>query len=252
MLAAAFLVHLHANLIFGGDKAKSFGRKHGVKDALEDAAAVPHEFKLREHHQNEAAEEADSNSQIVAGGFESSGLTPNTFGPVAYNLHGFLNWTTAHNFCTKREGRLCTQKELCPNGPLQPPTVPSPDGDLFVATEREPGSKQMDCANKNPDQGGENAKSTNSWLSLGTMLKEERLCKHHHEFAGCPHWGEIANRDMAGLKIKTYCCGDQVVPAERKQWCFNTKTDDDMMLSHVDVWPDAEKGKPKIFWLVQY
>lgn len=187
-------MHLNVNLIFGNDKDSSFGRKHGVKDALQDAAAVPHEFKLREHHQKEAADAETANTgtppplstaadskppadeanaradallanqpALSSSSQEVGGLLPNTLGPVEYKIHGFINYTMAWDFCAKREGRLCMQSELCPDGPFKEPAVPMPDGDLFVATQREPGSKQMDCASKAPNAGGENAKSPNSW-----------------------------------------------------------------------------------------
>ena len=125
------------NVVFGGHKSQ-FGRKHGVKDNLKDAAAIPHEFVLREHSNTTMVFEPSTKADLFQRRDSSE--------PVEYKIGGFIDWQAAEAFCQNREGRLCTQKELCPDGELKPPRVPMPDGDLFVATRREEGSTQMNCA----------------------------------------------------------------------------------------------------------
>jgi hypothetical protein len=77
MISFACFAFLRAALIFG--------RKHGVKGYLRDAAASPSKFKLQN---------------------DSGFVRADPSVPVEYKIGGFLNWEMANDFCKNREG-LC-------------------------------------------------------------------------------------------------------------------------------------------------
>ena len=78
MISFACFAFLRAALIFG--------RKHGVKGYLRDAAASPSKFKLQN---------------------DSGFVRADPSMPVEYKIGGFLNWEMANDFCKNREGLCC-------------------------------------------------------------------------------------------------------------------------------------------------
>jgi hypothetical protein len=138
-----------------------------------------------------------------------------------YLLGQKVTWTKASNFCSMREGRLCSGNEIC--------------GADFIPVEGDHFAPTSDASN--------------SWLSIGTADRKTRLCKLHHVFAGgVPGWGEDGTSEL-GIRGKVWCCGAKV-PAPENGDCFETSSTDEAVMRRVDIWAGAKMGSPKLLCLI--
>ena len=204
--------------------ANAFGRQQGAVDLLVDHAVI----------------DGDSESTAKETGFP--GIDAGSVPFVRYPWGKFHSWKTAFKFCATREGRLCTQSELCLRGKSKPPIFPAIEGEWYIAVKGE--------------AGGNPCRSTNEWLNVGTFGElgrmtgdtHARLCQTHEQlYEGCPHWGLVdeVNVDDAMNKGDIFCCGDE---KPRSHHCLRTYSDDEKAFRVLQITPPSpSKHTEKIF-----
>ena len=85
--------------------------------------------------------------------------------------------------------------------------------------------------------------SPHSWISISSVLKEERLCK---VFSQTGNWGDTPVPNP--VKGNVWCCpGSKMARAAR---CKAKGTKNELATAPLTVWAGAKKGSPRLFCMV--
>ena len=103
--------------------------------------------------------------------------------PEMYPIPAATTWAVAQQICSNKGKKLCNKKDICPE-PLKPPIDGMRIGDEWTPVDDE----------------------ANTWVSIGNMMPEVRLCKSHKEVIGIhPTWGTDPDPNNPYRK-RVYCC----------------------------------------------
>jgi hypothetical protein len=113
-------------------------------------------------------------------------------------------WTNAQKICTNNGQLLCSNKEVCPDGPKTTPVW----GKIKTAGETPTQEKFM----RGSDVWVATRGTTNEWTSVGNFDPTNRLCRTHEDSQGSqPGWGQGTGN--YNFRQEVLCCSSNKAAA---------------------------------------